>query len=89
MNPLRRPPPSVLFIHNGAPYAEHIDYLAKSGLRVSEVHADAAIAEAAARQPDIIVLDFACDGEMTEQLKAHEATRHIPVIALVDLIRPQ
>ena len=89
MNRSSRPPPTVLFIHNGAPDGGHIEYLAKAGLRVSDTHSDTAIDEAAAQQPDIIVLDFALDGDLTERLKAHEATRHIPIIALVDLIRPQ
>jgi CheY-like chemotaxis protein len=88
MNPSPRPPPSVLFIHNGAPYAAHMDYLIKSGLHVSDIDADAAIETASSRQPDIIVLDFAVDGDLMERLKAHEKIRHIPVIALVDLIRP-
>ena len=89
MTPAPRPPPYVLFIHDGTPYVAHMDYLIKSGLHVSDIHADAAIETASSRQPDFIVLDFAVDGDLTERLKAHEATRHIPVIALVDLIRPQ
>ena len=36
-------------------------------------------------QPDIIVLDFGCDGEVTAQLKAETSTQEIPVIALVEL----
>ena len=87
MNPPRRPT-SVLFVHDGTPYAAHIEYLANAGLRVSDVHTNAAIDEAAAQQPDIIVVDFACDGNLLERLKADEATRYIPVIALVDLLRP-
>ena len=47
----------------------------KQGFAISDTHADTAIDEAAARQPDIIVLDFAYDGDLTERLKAHEATR--------------
>jgi hypothetical protein len=61
MNPPPRSPPSVLFIHNGAPSAAHLDYLVKAGLCVSDIHADGAIDEAVARQSDIIVLDFALD----------------------------
>jgi CheY-like chemotaxis protein len=60
-----------------------------AGLIVTEAHADQALREATTQQPDIIVLDFGCDGEMTAALKAHEPTAHIPVIALVKLIRPQ
>jgi CheY-like chemotaxis protein len=89
MNPPPRRRPSVLFVHNGTSHAAHIEYLVKAGLRVSDVYTDAAVDEAAAQQPDIIVLDFACNGDLMERLKAHEPIRHIPVIALVDLIRPE
>lgn len=88
MNPTTRPPPSVLFIHNGLPYEPHVKHLTDAGLRVSEAHADHAVAQAIALQPDIIVLDFDCDGDVTEQLKAHPPTKNIPVIALVELLRP-
>jgi DNA-binding response OmpR family regulator len=85
MNPTTRPPPTVLFIHNGMPYEKHIQHLLNAGLRVSEAHADAAVAEAVRLQPDMIVLDFDCDGDVTAQLKAHTTTKDIPVIALVEL----
>jgi CheY-like chemotaxis protein len=84
-----RPPPRVLLIHNGMPYAAHIAHLSNAGLNVTEAHADQALRDATTQQPDIIVLDFGCDGEMTAALKAHEPTAHIPVIALVDLVRPE
>jgi CheY-like chemotaxis protein len=45
-----------------------------------------ALAQAEARQPDLILMDISlpvCDGlEVTRQLKANPATEHIPVIAL-------
>lgn len=86
MNPSSRPPPKVLLVHNGARYEDHVQHLTDAGLHVSETHADTALADATASQPDIIVLDFGCDGEVTSQLKAHDRTRDIPVIALVDLM---
>ena len=89
MNPTNRPPPSVLFVHNGLPYESHVKHLTDAGLRVTEALADAAVAKATILQPDIIVLDFDCDGDVTEQLKAHASTQHIPVIALVELTRPE
>jgi CheY-like chemotaxis protein len=82
-----RPPPVVLFVHDGLPYRTHVKYLEEAGLRVTEAHAHAAVTQATALQPDIIVLDFDCNGEVTEQLKANATTQHIPVIALVDLVR--
>ncbi len=80
-------PPAVLFIHDGSPVA-HIKHLKDAGLRVSETHAGAAVDTAKKQQPDIIVLDFDYDGDVSAQLKRDEATRHIPVIALVHLIPP-
>ena len=82
-----RPPPSILFVHDGQPYELHMQHLKDAGLRVSETHATSAVATATQLQPDIIVLDFGCDGEITQQLKADAGTRHIPVIALVDMLR--
>jgi CheY-like chemotaxis protein len=80
-----RQPPAVLFIHDGSPVA-HVQHLKEAGLRVSEARASAAVDVATRQQPDIIVLDFEYDGGVTKQLKRAQATRHIPVIALVDLI---
>jgi CheY-like chemotaxis protein len=80
-----RPPPKVLLIHNGDSYQAHIKHLSVAGLSVSEAHADDALGKATALQPEIIILDFGCDGETTAALKAHPATAHIPVIALADL----
>lgn len=85
MTSTTRQPPAVLFIHDGSPVA-HIEHLKDAGLRVSEAHAVAAVAAAKKQQPDIIVLDFEYDGDVTAKLKRDRATRHIPVIALVNLI---
>jgi len=82
-----RPPPNVLLIHNGDCYQAHIEHLTDAGLCVSEAHADDALGKATALQPEIIILDFGCDGETTAALKAHPETAHIPVIALADLGR--
>ena len=81
-------PPTALFIHNGVPYGAHIKHLTDAGLRVSETHADTALARALRLQPDIIVLDFDCDGVVTARLKGDSRTKHIPVIALTELTRP-
>ena len=34
-----------------------------------------------------VVLDFGCDGDITGTLKADANTKHIPVIALVGMLR--
>ena len=87
MNPANRPPPTVLFVHNGSPYETHVQHLTDAGLRVSEAHADVALTEATTRQPDIIVLDLDCDGDVVAQLKGAPLTKHIPIIALAELLR--
>ena len=80
-----RPPPKVLFVHNGSPSPAHVNHLTDAGLHVTEADADEAVATATALQPDIIVLDFSADGEITAQLKRRDATKHIPIIALAEL----
>ena len=80
-----RPPPKVLFLHDGGSVAAYIAYLENAGLQASEAHADRAVAEALASSPDIIVLDFDCDGETVAALQADIRTRGIPVIALAEL----
>ena len=87
MKSANRPPPSVLFVHNGAPYAAYVKHLTDAGLSVSEVHADMALALATTGQPDIIVLDLDCDGDVVAQLKGADLTTHIPIIALAELLR--
>ena len=82
-----RPPPSVLLIHNGTSVDAHVRHLGQAGLRVSDAHASGALSLAKDIQPDIIVLDFDCDGEMIEALKGDPLTEHIPIIALAELVR--
>jgi DNA-binding response OmpR family regulator len=85
MNAPTRPPPSVLFIHDGNSVDTYISFLRKAGLHATETHADDAVAQALALKPDIIVLDFDCDGETMAALQKDVSTRGIPVIALADL----
>jgi DNA-binding response OmpR family regulator len=78
---------STAFVHNGAPYAAYVKHLTDAGLTVSEAHADTALAIATTGQPDIIVLDLDCDGDVVSQLKGAGLTMHIPIIALAELLR--
>ena len=64
-----------------------MQHLKDAGLSVSETHATSAVVTATQLQPDLIVLDFGCDGETTRKLKADANTKHIPVIALVEMLR--
>ena len=80
-----RPPPKVLLIHDGTDVEAHFQHLSDAGLTVAKAHGDDAVAAAIKLQPDIIVLDFRCDGEIMARLKSDPATRKIPVIALAEL----
>jgi CheY-like chemotaxis protein len=80
-----RPPPKVLLIHDGTDVEAHFQHLTGAGLRVSKAHGEDAVASAIRLQPDIIVLDFRCNGEIMARLKDEPATRQIPVIALAEL----
>jgi DNA-binding response OmpR family regulator len=75
----------VLLIHNGMDVSQHISYLTSRGLTVFESHGEEAVSSALSRIPDIIVLDYDCDGEVLAQLKSNDRTSHIPVIGLKDL----
>ena len=85
MNAPTRRIPRVLIIHDGNPVDAYLDYLRSSGLEASETHADTAVAETLSIEPDIIVLDFDCDGEIVAALQEEVRTRTIPVIALADM----
>ena len=80
-----RPPPKILFVHDGVPPDRHVKHLTDAGLVVRAVEADVAVATAVEWQPDIIVLDYSADGEVTARLKNHDATKHVPIVALAGL----
>jgi CheY-like chemotaxis protein len=80
-----RPPPKVLLVHNGVAVDGYVKHLTDAGLRVADARVETAVADALHFQPDIIVLDFSANGEITAQLKQHDTTKHIPIIALADL----
>jgi CheY-like chemotaxis protein len=87
MTKLSRPPPKLLFVHNGHSVDGHLKYLTEAGLNVSEsAGAEDAVTAALALQPDIIVLDFSADGETVAALRQHEETKDVPVIALAELL---
>jgi DNA-binding response OmpR family regulator len=85
---LTRPPPKVLLVHDGRSPDSQVTYLRKAGLDVAKTHADDAVATALDFQPDIIVLDFDCDGETVTALKEVNETKAIPIIALAELEQP-
>jgi len=65
-------------------YAEYLQY---SGFRVAEAkNGNEAVAQARSLRPDLILMDLSLPGmdgwEATRVLKADEATKHIPIVAL-------
>ena len=77
--------PRVLIIHDGNSVTPYLAYLRAAGLEAAEAHADEALPQALAIEPDIIVLDFDCDGEIVAALQDDARTSRVPVIALADL----
>jgi DNA-binding response OmpR family regulator len=81
-----RPAPTILLIHNGSGDVDvHVRHLTAAGLDVSKAECSDAIAVAISVRPDIIILDFGCDGETMALLKREPTTAGIPVIALAAL----
>ena len=65
-------------------YAEYLQY---SGFRVAEAkNGNEAVTQARSLKPDLILMDLSLPGmdgwEATRVLKADEATKHIPIVAL-------
>ena len=65
-------------------YAEYLQF---SGFRVAEAkNGNEAVDQAFALKPDLILMDLSLPGmdgwEATRRLKADEATKHIPIVAL-------
>lgn len=82
-----RPHSRVLLIHDGQPVDGYVRYLTDAGLSVRKAQPGEAVTSALSFEPNIIVLDFDCDGDVIAALNALEETRHIPVIALAQLTR--
>ena len=85
MNTPNGPPPKVLLIHDGVGVDAHFNHLTGAGIDVSKALGGDAVEAAINFQPDIIVLDFRCDGQIMARLKGEPATCRIPVIALAEL----
>jgi DNA-binding response OmpR family regulator len=69
----------------------YVRYLTTAGFRVTSASAiptSEIVDRTLATMPDMIVLDYDCDGETIARLKADRRTAPIPVIALADLPVP-
>ena len=81
-------PPLILVVDDYQDAREmYAEYLQFSGFRVAEAkNGNEAVEKAFALQPDLILMDLSLPGmdgwEATRRLKADEATRRIPVVAL-------
>jgi len=84
-----RPPPTVLVIYADGDGEAYVEYLAAAGFRASSasrIPSGEIVDRTLASMPDLIVLDYDCDGDTIAQLKADRRTAAIPVIALADLL---
>ena len=81
-------PPLILVVDDYQDAREmYAEYLQFSGFRVAEAkNGNEAVEKAFALKPDLILMDLSLPGmdgwEATRRLKADEATRRIPVVAL-------
>jgi CheY-like chemotaxis protein len=83
-----RPPPAILIIYADGGGDPYVRYLTAAGFRVtavSRIPAAQIVDRTIAAVPDMIVLDYACDGETVARLKADNRTKEIPIIALAEL----
>src|ERR1700752_730731 len=86
-----RPPPMILVIYADGDGEAYVRYLTTAGFRAtsaSRIPTDEIVNRTLATMPDMIVVDYDCDGETMECLKADRRTALIPVIALADLPLP-
>ncbi len=84
-----RPPPTILVIYADGDGQAYVRYLATAGFRTasaSRIPSSEIVDRTLATMPDLIVLDYDCDGETVERLKGDRRTAAIPVIALADLL---
>ena len=87
-----RPPPMILVIYADGDGEAYVRYLTTAGFRAvsaSRIPTGEIVDRTLAAMPDMIVLDYDCDGETVERLKADRRTASIPVIALAEFpVRP-
>jgi CheY-like chemotaxis protein len=88
-------PPHVLLVEDDRDTREmYSEYLSCSGMTVTEASTGRRALESVARCcPDVVVTDIAMpemDGvELSRRLRAHEQTRHVPIIAVSGQVSPR
>jgi hypothetical protein len=88
---ISRPQPFILLIHDGSRGQDYVPYLTAAGFRVAELsvqeHDRDLTDQTVTIGPDIIVIDYTCDGETVMRLKADPRTAALPILALAELLR--
>ena len=82
-----RPPPAILVIYADGDGDAYVRYLTTAGFRAisaSRIPGDEIVDRTVAAMPDLIVLDYDCDGDTMDRLKSDRRTAAIPIIALAD-----
>jgi DNA-binding response OmpR family regulator len=84
-------PPFILLIHDGHVRGDYVPYLTAAGFRVAELPAQEPdrdlVEQTVTIGPDLIVLDYSCDGDTVMRLKADPRTAGLPILALAELLR--
>jgi hypothetical protein len=86
-----RRPPMILVIYADGDGDAYVRYLTTAGFRAASVSTNSAIDIVdctLATMPDMIVLDYDCDGETVDQLKSDKRTAPIPLIVLAEFPGP-
>ena len=86
-----RPPPTILLIYADGDGDAYVRYLTSAGFRAASMSTNSAVSVVdgtLATMPDMIVLDYDCDGETVDQLKSDKRTAAIPIIVLAEFPGP-
>ena len=81
----------ILVVYADGDGDAYVRYLTTAGFRAVSVSTNSAVdivERTLATMPDMIVLDYDCDGETVDQLKSDRRTAHIPVIVLAEFPGP-
>jgi DNA-binding response OmpR family regulator len=81
----------ILVIYADGDGDAYVRYLTTAGFRAASLSTKSAVDivdGTLATMPDMIVLDYDCDGETVDQLKSDKRTAAIPVIVLAEFPGP-
>ena len=81
----------ILVIYADGDGDAYVRYLTTAGFRAASVSTKSTVEivdRTLATMPDMIVLDYDCDGETVDQLKSDKRTAAIPVIVLAEFPGP-